>query len=162
MWVWFTCGLLQCRSHLLMHSKVGRAASSRTRCLSSGRCRLSRSTGNLRRSRRQQGSPVELRRSTQRGQAIVLIGIMVAVVVGMAALAVDGARAYALRRDLQAATDAAARAAPHTHPQYRTYIPAQPPAATGFGHHLRRVRRPSCSPTSLAPARTITCTDSDP
>src|SRR5260370_312517 len=110
MWVWFTCGLLQCRSHLLMHSKVGRAASSRTRCLSSGRCRLSRSIGDLRPSRRQQGSPVELRRSTQRGQAIVLIGIMVAVVVGMAALAVDGARAYALRRDLHAATAAAASA----------------------------------------------------
>src|SRR5260370_17332669 len=123
MWVWFTCGLLQCRSHLLMHSKVGRAASSRTRCLSSGRCRLSRSIGDLRPSRRQQGSPVELRRSTQRGQAIVLIGIMVAVVVGMAALAVDGARAYALRRDLQAATDPPPLAPPHsTHP-YRTTPP---------------------------------------
>src|SRR6266851_3541485 len=72
MWVWFTCRLLQCRSHLLMHLKVGRAASSRTRCLSSGRCRLSRSIGDLRRSRRQQGSPVERRRGTQRGQDIRL------------------------------------------------------------------------------------------
>jgi len=30
----------------------------------------------------------------------VLIAIMLAVVVGMAALAIDGSRAYALRRDL--------------------------------------------------------------
>jgi len=41
----------------------------------------------------------------QRGQAIVLIAIMLAVVVGMAALAIDGSRAYALRRDLQAAVE---------------------------------------------------------
>ena len=31
----------------------------------------------------------------------MLIAIMLAVVVGMAALAIDGSRAYALRRDLQ-------------------------------------------------------------
>src|SRR5438445_804678 len=36
---------------------------------------------------------------------------MLSVVVGMAALAIDGSRAYALRRDLQAAVDAAALAA---------------------------------------------------
>jgi len=46
----------------------------------------------------------------QKGQAIVLIAIMLAVVVGMAALAIDGSRAYAARRDLQAAVDAAALA----------------------------------------------------
>ncbi|TME57834.1 MAG: hypothetical protein E6I58_04580, partial [Chloroflexi bacterium] len=39
-------------------------------------------------------------RGFQSGQAIVLIAIMLAVVVGMAALAIDGSRAYALRRDL--------------------------------------------------------------
>src|SRR5712691_9310803 len=161
MWVWFTCRLFQCRSHLLMHSKVGRAASSRTRCLSSGRCRLSRSIGDSRPSRRQQGSSVERRRSTQRGQAIVLIGIMVAVVVGMAALAVDGARAYALRRDLQAATDAAALAAADNYQQYRNYIAAETAATTSFGQNIRLDVRPSCSPTYGAPPRTITCTYAD-
>src|SRR2546427_9841066 len=50
-------------------------------------------------------------RRYQRGQAIVLIAIMLAVLVGMGALAIDGSRAYALRRDLQAAVDAAALAA---------------------------------------------------
>ena len=44
-------------------------------------------------------------REGQRGQAIVLIAIMLAIVIGMAALAIDGSRAYALRRDLQAAID---------------------------------------------------------
>src|SRR5712692_6749796 len=161
MWVWFTCRLLQCRSHLLMHLKVGRAASSRTRCLSSGRCRLSRSIGDLRRSRRQQGSPVERCRGTQRGRAIVLIGIMVAVVVGMAALAVDGARAYALRRDLQAATDAAALAAADNYQQYRNYITAESAATTSFGQNIRLYVSPSCSPTYGAPPRTITCNYSD-
>ena len=50
-------------------------------------------------------------RRRQRGQAIVLIAIMVAVLVGMAALAIDGSRAYTLRRNLQSAVDAAALAA---------------------------------------------------
>ena len=57
----------------------------------------------------------------QRGQAIVLIAIMLAVVVGMAALAVDGSRAYATRRDLQAAVDAAALAAGDKLQQAGTY-----------------------------------------
>ncbi|HWO45256.1 MAG TPA: pilus assembly protein TadG-related protein, partial [Methylomirabilota bacterium] len=140
---------------------MGRAASSRTRCLSSGRCRLSRSIGDLRPSRRRQGSPVELRRSTQRGQAIVLIGIMVAVVVGMAALAVDGARAYALRRDLQAATDAAALAAADSYQQYRNYTSAESAATTSFGQNIRLYVSPSCSPAYGAPPRTITCNYSD-
>src|SRR5260370_25759056 len=134
MWVWFTCRLLQWRSHLLMHSKVGRAASSRTRCLSSGRCRLSPSIGDSCPSRRQRGSPAEERRSTQRGQAILLIGIMVAIVVGIAALAVDGARAYALRRDLQAATDAAALAAGHSYQPFRQHITAESSAPNCFRH----------------------------
>src|SRR5260370_15428457 len=161
MWVWFTCRLLQCRSHLLMHSKVGRAASSRTRCLSPGQCRLSPSIWDLRPFRRQPGSSAELRRSTQRGQAIVLIGIMVAVVVGMAALAVDGARAYALRRDLQAATDAAALAAGDSYQQFRNYITAESAATTSFGQNIRLYVSPGCSPAYGAPPRTIRCTYSD-
>src|SRR5256885_1886966 len=46
--------------------------------------------------------------SGQSGQAIVLIAIMLTVLIGMTAIAIDGARAYALRRDLQAAVDSAA------------------------------------------------------
>src|SRR5258708_8037536 len=84
MWVWFTCRLLQCRSHLLMPSKVGRAASSRTPCLSSGRCRLSISIGHSRPFHRRPGSPGEPPRPPQRGQALVLLALLVADVVALA------------------------------------------------------------------------------
>src|SRR5216684_1802375 len=129
MLVWFTCRLLQCRSHLLMHLKVGRAASSQTRCPSPGRCRPSPSTRGSRLFRPRPGSPAERQPGAQRGQAIVLVGIMVAVVVGMAALAIDGARTYALRRDLQSASDAAALAAGDSYQQFRNYRTAESVAA---------------------------------
>src|SRR5712691_2063223 len=165
MWVWFRCRLLQWRSHLLMHSKVGRAASSRTRCLSPGRCRPSPSTADSRLCRRRPGSPADANR-TQRGQAIVLVGIMVAVVVGMAALAIDGSRAYALRRDLQAAADAAALAAGDSLQQTGSYILAEQAATASFGSNMRLYSSPSCSPGYGSPSatmnpRTITCTYSD-
>jgi len=101
---------------------------------------------------------------TQRGQAIVLIAIMVAVVVGMAALAIDGARAYALRRDLQAASDGAALAAGDTYQQTRSYILAEQAATTSFGTNVRLYTSPSCAPGYGSPGatpRTITCTYSD-
>ncbi len=101
---------------------------------------------------------------TQRGQAIVLVGIMVAVVVGMAALAIDGARAYALRRDLQAATDAAALAAGDNFQQTRSFISAELAATTSFGTNVRLYTAPSCAPGYGSPGatpRTITCTYSD-
>jgi hypothetical protein len=86
---------------------------------------------------------------------------MVAVVVGMAALAIDGARAYALRRDLQAATDAAALAAGDSYQQFRNYITAESAATTSFGQNIRLYVSPSCSPAYGAPPRTITCNYSD-
>jgi hypothetical protein len=88
----------------------------------------------------------------QRGQAIVLIAIMLAVVVGMAALAIDGSRAYAVRRDLQAAVDAAALAAADSFQQNGSYIPAEQAASTIFGTNLRLYASPSCSPGYAAPA----------
>ncbi len=87
---------------------------------------------------------------------------MVAIVVGMAALAVDGARAYALRRDLQAATDASALAAGDSYQQFRNYITAEAAATTSFGRNIRLYVSPSCSPIYGAPPRTIRCTYSDP
>ncbi len=86
---------------------------------------------------------------------------MVAVVVGMAALAVDGARAYALRRDLQAATDAAALAAADSYQQFHNYTSAESAATTSFGQNIRLYVSPSCAPTYGAPPRTITCNYSD-
>jgi Flp pilus assembly protein TadG len=100
----------------------------------------------------------------QRGQAIVLIAIMLAVVVGMAALAIDGSRAYALRRDLQAALDAAALAAGDSLQQRGSYSTAEQAATTIFGANLRLYGTPNCSPGYGAPGAsplTVTCTYSD-
>jgi Flp pilus assembly protein TadG len=102
--------------------------------------------------------------NTQRGQAIVLIAILLAVVVGMAALAIDGSRAYALRRDLQAAADAAALAAGDNLQQTGSYISAEQAATSIFGTNLRLYSAPTCTPAYTAPGSlplTITCTYSD-
>ena len=102
--------------------------------------------------------------SRQRGQAIVLIAIMLAVIVGMAALAIDGSRAYALRRDLQAAVDAAALAAGDKLQQTGSYVSAEQAASSIFGTNLRLYAAPSCSPAYSNPGAaplTITCTYSD-
>src|SRR5258708_15344620 len=83
---------------------------------------------------------------SQEGQAIVLIAIMLAVVVGMAALAIDGARGYALRRDLQAAVDAAALAAGDNLQQTGSYTSAEQAATSMFGANMRLYTGPSCTP----------------
>ena len=104
--------------------------------------------------------------NTQRGQAIVLIAIMLAVVVGMAALAIDGSRAYALRRDLQAAVDAAAFAAGDNLQQTSSYILAEQAATASFGANMRLYSAPSCPTGYAAPdathnPRNITCNYAD-
>jgi Flp pilus assembly protein TadG len=92
----------------------------------------------------------------------VLIAIMLAVLVGMAALAIDGARAYALRRDLQAAVDAAALAAGDSLQQTSSYTLAEQAATTIFDSNLRLYTGPSsCTPVYGAPPRTITCNYTD-
>ncbi|HEX7263556.1 MAG TPA: pilus assembly protein TadG-related protein, partial [Candidatus Dormibacteraeota bacterium] len=100
----------------------------------------------------------------------MLIAIMIAVVVGMAALAIDGARAFALRRDLQAAVDAAALAAGDNLQQTGNYSSAEQAATTIFATNLREYNVPSCrdgngnvpgyGPPGAAPL-TVTCTYSD-
>ncbi len=101
---------------------------------------------------------------SQAGQAIVLIAIMLAVVVGMAALAIDGSRAYGVRRDLQAAVDASALAAGDKLQQTRSYVSAEQSASAIFGTNLRLYAAPTCSPAYGSPGAsplTVTCTYSD-
>jgi putative Flp pilus-assembly TadE/G-like protein len=103
-------------------------------------------------------------RRFQKGQAIVLIAIMLAVVVGMAALATDGARAYAVRRDLQAALDAAALTASDKLQQTGNYPAAEQAASTIFGTNLRLYAAPGCAPGYGSPGAgtfTVTCTYAD-
>lgn len=99
----------------------------------------------------------------QRGQAIVLVAVMVGVVVGMAALAIDGSRAYTLRRDMQNAADYASLAAADSFQRTGSYSTAESTAATGFGTQMRLYAPPSCTPFG-APGPgtwTVTCTYSD-
>src|SRR4029077_9718350 len=104
------------------------------------------------------------RRCAQRGQAIVLIAVMLSVVVGMTALAIDGSRAYAVRRDLQAAVDAGALAAADSLQRTLSYTTAERAASTSVGMNLRLYAAPLCSPGYGAPGAgsyTVTCTYSD-
>jgi len=86
---------------------------------------------------------------------------MLALLVGMAALAIDGSRAYAMRRDLQAAADAAALAAGDNLQQTGSYTQAEGAAATMFGVNMRLYPAPSCAPGYGAPPLTVACTYSD-
>ena len=107
---------------------------------------------------------LDARRRHQSGQAIVLVALMLVVVVGMAALAIDGSRAYSLRRDLQAAVDAAALAAGDNLQKSNSFPSAEAAASTIFGTNLRLYGAPSCSPGYGTPSpgpMTITCTYSD-
>jgi len=99
----------------------------------------------------------------ERGQAIVLIAIMLAVLVGMAALAIDGSRAYSVRRDLQAAVDAAGLAAADNLQQTGNYTTAEQAATNIFGANLRLYAAPACAGygTPGAGTLTVTCTFSD-
>jgi Flp pilus assembly protein TadG len=88
---------------------------------------------------------------------------MLAVLVGMAALAIDGSRAYAERRDLQAAVDSAALAAADKLQQTGNYTAAEQAATSIFGTNLRLYAAPGCAGygTPGAGTLTVTCTYPD-
>jgi Flp pilus assembly protein TadG len=99
----------------------------------------------------------------QRGQAIVLIALMLTIVIGMAAIAIDGSRAYALRRDMQAAVDSASLAAGDKLQQAGSWTTAEQAAANIFASNLRLYAAPSCTGWGSPGAVpfTVTCTYSD-
>ncbi len=100
---------------------------------------------------------------SQRGQAIILVAVMLGVVVGMAALAIDGSRAYALRRDMQNAVDSAALAAADNYQRTVSYSSGEAAATSAFGIAMRLYSAPSCTAYgSPGPANfVVTCTYSD-
>lgn len=99
----------------------------------------------------------------QKGQAIVLVALMLTIVIGMAAIAIDGSRAYALRRDMQGAVDAASLAAGDKLQQTGSWTSAEQAATSIFGANLRLYASPSCSAygSPAAAPFTVTCTYSD-
>jgi Putative Flp pilus-assembly TadE/G-like len=101
--------------------------------------------------------------SRQSGQAIVLIALMLTVLIGMVAIAIDGSRAYTVRRDLQDAVDAASLAAADTMQQTGSYVTAEQNATAMFARNMRLYSAPACSGygTPGAVAWTVTCTYPD-
>jgi Flp pilus assembly protein TadG len=97
----------------------------------------------------------------QKGQAIVLIAIMLAVLIGMTALAIDGSRAYAMRRDLQEAVDSAALTAGDNLQQTGSYVSAERAATAIFATNLAINGVPTCLPGYGSPGAggswTVTC-----
>src|SRR4029077_9660624 len=103
-------------------------------------------------------------RRRQSGQAIAIVGLMLTILIGMVAIAIDGARAYTMRRDLQAATDAAALAAADKLQQTGSYVAAEQAATAIFGANMRLYASPACAPGYGAPGVSpyaVTCTYSD-
>src|SRR5438445_5352128 len=89
---------------------------------------------------------------------------MLAVLVGMAALAIDGFRAYQSRRSMQAAVDSASLAGADTFQQTRNFVTAEQAATTSFSANRRLYTAPACAPgygTPGAAPLTLTCTYSD-
>lgn len=102
-------------------------------------------------------------RGRQEGQAVVVVGLMLTLLVGVAALAIDGARAYGVRRDLQAAVDSAALAAGDKLQLSGSYTSAERAAESTFGMNMRLYIAPSCTglgAPGVVPV-TVSCTYSD-
>ena len=106
-----------------------------------------------------------MRRSSplsQKGQAIVLIALMMVVLVGFVGLAIDSARAFDARRVLQDATDAAALAGATSYQAGNGWSTAETQLFQLFERDVRIAPGELCSPTAFAnPAAggtaTITC-----
>lgn len=85
------------------------------------------------------------RGTTQQGQAIVLVALILVVLIGFLGLAIDGGRGYADRRHLQASVDAGALAAAYTWVNTTSYSAAENEAVEIFASNQRLYLAPSCS-----------------
>src|SRR4029077_1019720 len=98
-------------------------------------------------------------RHTQRGQAIVLVALMILVLFGFVGLAIDSGRAYLDRRHLQAAADAAALAAAYTYMNTTNYAQSEQMAAQTYASNEALYGSISCSGLGTLAAD---CTFGDP
>ena len=81
----------------------------------------------------------------QKGQAIVLVALILVALFGFLGLAVDGGRGYLDRRGMQGAVDAAALAAAYNYMNSTSYILAEQAATTQFANNQRLYTPPTCS-----------------
>src|SRR3989441_2588941 len=100
-----------------------------------------------------------MRRGAQRGQAIVLVALILTVLFGFVGLAMDGGRGYLDRRHLQASVDAAALAAAYNYMNHTDYAQAEVAAVAEFANNERLYMTPNCSGYG---SMSVSCTSSDP
>src|SRR5579859_4757580 len=84
-------------------------------------------------------------RRPQRGQAIVLVALMIVVLFGLVGLAIDSGRAYLDRRHLQAAVDAAALGAAYTYMNTTDYTRSEQIAVNTYAADEDLYGPASCS-----------------
>jgi Flp pilus assembly protein TadG len=84
-------------------------------------------------------------RHGQRGQAIVIVALMLVVMFGILGLALDSGRAYLDKRDLQASVDAAALTAAYKYMNTPDYTQAEQAASNSYASNARLYDSPSCA-----------------
>lgn len=94
----------------------------------------------------------------QRGQAIVLIALLLVVLFGFVGLALDGGRAYLDRRQVQAAVDAASLAAAYDYMTSNNISHAENVAMSIYATNERLYVTPACN----AVGNSLTCPFGDP
>ena len=94
----------------------------------------------------------------QRGQAIVIVALIMVVLFGFLGLAIDGSRGYLDRRQLQAAADAGALAAAYQYMNSTDYTASEQAATSMFAADMHIYATPSCSGYG---SLSVACTFSD-
>ena len=89
----------------------------------------------------------DLHRTGERGQAIVIVALILIVLIGFIGLAVDGGRLYWERRILQNAVDAAALAASDNYQDSQSITASQHAAATEYAANERLYGASSAAPS---------------
>ena len=95
----------------------------------------------------------------QRGQAIVLVALVLTVLFGFVGLAIDGGRGYLDRRNLQSAVDAAALAAAYNYMNSHDYGAAESAGVSDYASNVRIYTTPTCGGYGSA---NVSCSFSDP
>jgi Flp pilus assembly protein TadG len=97
--------------------------------------------------------------ASQRGQAIVLVVLLLTVLFGFIGLAIDGGRSYLDRRHIQGSVDAAALAAAYDYMNHSDYSQAELAAVNQFANNERLYAAPVCSGYGTL---SVSCNFSDP
>jgi Flp pilus assembly protein TadG len=98
-------------------------------------------------------------KSNQRGQAIVMVGLIIVVLFGFLGLAMDGGRGYLDRRSLQASVDAASLAAAYNYMNNTDPTQAEQAATSQYANNQRLYAAPACTGYGTANVR---CSFGDP